>query len=56
MRLISEQEYSQFRKAVEALPPTNKEEAFDKLVSDLEQGIFLVGATAVLDRLQDEVP
>lgn len=35
MRLISEQEYSQFKKAVEALPPTNKEEAFEKLVSDL---------------------
>lgn len=24
MRLISEQEYSQFKKAVESLPPTNK--------------------------------
>lgn len=26
------------------------------MVSDLEQGIFLVGATAVLDRLQEDVP
>ena len=25
-------------------------------MSDLEQGIYLIGATAVLDRLQDEVP
>lgn len=38
------------------MPPRNKEEAFNKLVSDLEQGIFLVGATAVLDRLQEDVP
>ena len=53
MRLVSEQEYSQSKKAVESLPPANKEEAYDKLVSDLEQGIYLVGATAVLDRLQD---
>lgn len=53
MRLVSEQEYSQFKQKVAALPPTNKEEAFDKLVSDLEQGIYLLGATAVLDRLQD---
>jgi len=33
MRLISEQEYSQFRQKVAALPPTNKEEAFEQLVS-----------------------
>jgi magnesium-transporting ATPase (P-type) len=56
MRIISEGEYSAFKRSVEALPPTNKEEAFNKLVSDLEQGIYLIGATAVLDRLQDEVP
>lgn len=35
MRLISEQEYSQFKKAVEALPTANREEAFEKLVSEL---------------------
>lgn len=56
MRIISEAEYTAFKRSVEALPPTNKEEAFNKLVSDLEQGIYLIGATAVLDRLQDEVP
>lgn len=56
MRLISQQEYQTFRQKVSALPPTNKEEAYEKLVSELEQGIYLLGATAVLDRLQDEVP
>lgn len=56
MRIVSESEYSTFERAVKALPSSNKEEAFDKLVSDLEQGIYLIGATAVLDRLQDDVP
>jgi hypothetical protein len=36
MRLISEQEYSAFKKSVEALPTANREEAYEKLVSDLE--------------------
>ena len=56
MRLISEQEYSQFKKSVESLPTTNREEAIEELVSELQQNIYLIGATAVLDRLQDEVP
>ena len=33
MRLVSEQEYSQFKQKVAALPHTNKEEAFEMLVS-----------------------
>lgn len=28
----------------------------DELISDLETDLYLIGATAVLDRLQDEVP
>lgn len=56
MRIISEAEYSQFKKNVESLPLTNKEEALNELISNLEQNIYLIGATAVLDRLQDEVP
>ena len=56
MRIISEAEYSDFRKKVEGLPPTNKEEALNQIISDLESNIYLIGATAVLDRLQDEVP
>ena len=56
MRIISQAEYRDFTRAVQQLPPTNKEEAYAKLVSDLQQGVFLIGATAVLDRLQDEVP
>lgn len=35
MRLISEQEYSQFKKSVESLPTTNREEAIEELVSEL---------------------
>ena len=56
MRIISADEYNAFRRNVEALPAINKEEAYSKLVSDIEQNIYLIGATAVLDRLQDEVP
>ena len=35
MRLISEQEYSQFKKAADSLPTANREEAFENLVSEL---------------------
>ena len=38
------------------LPPQNKEEPYNKLISDLEKDMHVIGATAVLDRLQDEVP
>lgn len=41
---------------MESLPPTNKEEALNEIISDLERNVYLIGATAVLDRLQDEVP
>lgn len=56
MRIISDAEYREFSRAVEQLSPANKEEGYAKLVSDLEQNVFLIGATAVLDRLQDDVP
>lgn len=35
MKIISEGEYSTFKKHVEALPSENKEQAVNKLVSDL---------------------
>lgn len=35
MRTISDSEYSAFRKNVEALPPTNKEAAYNELISGL---------------------
>jgi magnesium-transporting ATPase (P-type) len=56
MRVISEEEYSAFRKKGGSLPEEGKEKAFEELVSELERELFLIGATAVLDRLQDEVP
>lgn len=56
MRIISEAEYAEFTRNINNLPLSNREEAFNGLVSALEQNIYLIGATAVLDRLQDEVP
>lgn len=56
MKTISEADYSNFRKRVEKLPQENREKAYDELVSELEKGLYLIGATAVLDRLQDFVP
>ena len=56
MKTLTEQEYANFKKAVESLPTTNKEEALNELISNLEQNLYLIGATAVLDRLQDQVP
>ena len=56
MRTISDSEYQEFKKKSQNLPEEGKEEALDKLISDLETSLYLIGATAVLDRLQDEVP
>lgn len=56
MKTISEGDYKNFRANVEKLPQENREKAYDALVSDLEKGLYLIGATAVLDRLQDFVP
>lgn len=56
MRLVSSEEYKEFKRKVQQLPAANKEAAFEELVSSLEQEVYLIGATAVLDRLQDEVP
>ena len=38
---------------MENLPLAGKEEAMDGLVSELEKNVYLIGATAVEDRLQD---
>lgn len=56
MKTISEADYTNFKKKVEKLPQENREKAYDELVSELERGLYLIGATAVLDRLQDFVP
>lgn len=56
MRTISEQEYQSFKKQVNDLPAEGRSEKFNQIVNELEKGFYLIGATAVLDRLQDEVP
>lgn len=56
MRVISEQEYSEFIKNMDNLNPVNREGPLGELQSRLETNLYLIGATAVLDRLQDDVP
>lgn len=41
---------------MENLPPQDKEKPYNELIDKLEQNMHIIGATAVLDRLQDEVP
>jgi len=55
-RVISQKEYENFKSMSEDLPADRKEEAMDELINNLETDLYLIGATAVLDRLQDEVP
>jgi len=55
-RVISQKEYENFKSKSEDLPADRKEEAMDELINNLETDLYLIGATAVLDRLQDEVP
>jgi phospholipid-translocating ATPase len=58
MRVVSQQELDKFLKDVaEAeLDLINREKLVEKVYSDFETGIVLIGGTAVEDRLQDEVP
>lgn len=56
MRTISDDEYRTFKDNVGKLPSTDKEKPYNKLIDQLETEMYVIGATAVLDRLQDEVP
>ena len=56
MRTISDSEYQTFKNKVNNLPAENRTEIFDQCVSELETDLILSGATAVLDRLQEDVP
>jgi phospholipid-transporting ATPase len=55
MRIISEKEYGNFVAAVEKIPQARRETEKEELINELETNLYLVGATAVLDRLQDDV-
>ena len=56
MRIISEREYASFVSAVEKVPQAQREKELEGLIGELETDLFLIGATAVLDKLQDDVP
>ena len=56
MRLISEKEYATFQEKLKSIPQSQREKLSVSLIDQLERDIYLIGATAVLDRLQDDVP
>jgi magnesium-transporting ATPase (P-type) len=59
MKTISDEEYKTFkseRTKLKGMAAADKEKAENELIDKLEQNMFIIGATAVLDRLQDEVP
>ncbi|KAL2422007.1 Phospholipid-transporting ATPase DRS2 [Exophiala dermatitidis] len=59
MREIPEQEYQEWRQIFDKAATTvsgNRGEELDKAAELIEQNLFLLGATAIEDRLQDGVP
>jgi magnesium-transporting ATPase (P-type) len=58
MRVVSQEEVDKFIKDVKEaeLDLKNREKLVEKVYSDFETGIVLIGGTAVEDRLQDQVP
>lgn len=56
-KVLSEGEYEVFDKKYNALADcSRREEEMSKLVDELEQDLFLIGATAVEDKLSQNVP
>ncbi|PWN51558.1 putative P-type ATPase [Violaceomyces palustris] len=58
MREVAEQEYRQWSKIYDqaAAQIQNRSEALDKAAELIEQNLFLLGATAIEDKLQEGVP
>jgi len=58
MRVVSQEELDKFLKDVATAEEDlkNRETLVEKVYSDFEKGIVLIGGTAVEDRLQDDVP
>jgi magnesium-transporting ATPase (P-type) len=58
MRVVSQEELDKFLKDVASAEEDlkNRETLVEKVYSDFEKGIVLIGGTAVEDRLQDDVP
>ncbi|KAJ5887422.1 hypothetical protein N7495_007463 [Penicillium taxi] len=57
-RLLSEQEYQAWNKEhdIAASAIHDREEKLEKVSSEIEQNLMLIGGTAIEDRLQDGVP
>lgn len=58
MRVIDEDEYKDFAGKVSEAEKDiiNRDKLLDKIYDEYEKGLVLLGATAVEDRLQDNVP
>jgi P-type E1-E2 ATPase len=58
IRVIEENELIQFQKEIKEAESDlkNREIKLDKIYDNFERNLVLLGATAVEDRLQDEVP
>lgn len=58
MKVVEEKEKNKFLEecALAEKDLKNREALLDKVYDDFERNIVLMGATAVEDRLQDEVP
>ncbi|CAK90837.1 unnamed protein product (macronuclear) [Paramecium tetraurelia] len=57
MKILSEQEYLAFERQKDALASSEKrEQEKEELANNLEKDLYLLGATAVEDKLQDDVP
>lgn len=57
-RVVPEEEYQEWAKVYDAAATTldNRAEKLDEAAEQIERGMFLLGATAIEDKLQDGVP
>ena len=58
MKLLSQEEYNLFSKEVKEASTSleNKEELLDKIYDKIENDLYIIGATIVEDKLQENVP
>ncbi|CAD8064402.1 unnamed protein product [Paramecium sonneborni] len=57
MRVLSEEQFNQFSKAMnDALGSGDSEKLQNELINQIEKNLTLIGATAVEDKLQEDVP
>ena len=57
VKIISKDEYEKFNNNYNQLSEKeNKDELLDQLIDKIERDLFVIGATAVEDKLQENVP